>query len=83
MPLHVILTWDILTTVWRPHLVDVVKFEVFQKQQQDGRDGLHDDLFVSIDINTELHALQHCGPAESHITLQSKGHITQRGICKL
>lgn len=64
---HVIHT----TSVWRSYLVDVVEFEVFQKQQQDGRDGLHDDLFVSIDINTKFHALQHCGPAESDITDQS------------
>lgn len=41
----------------------MVQFEVFQKQQQDGRDGLHDDLLVSIDVNAEFHALQHCGPA--------------------
>lgn len=44
-------------------LVDVVEFEVFQEQQQDGRDGLHDDLLVSIDVDAEFHALQHCGPA--------------------
>lgn len=53
------------------HLVDVVNFEVFQKQQQDGRDGLHDDLLVSIDINAKFHALQHRGPVESDITNQS------------
>lgn len=43
--------------MWCSYLVDVVKLEVFEKQQQDGRDGLHDDLFVSIDINTKFHAL--------------------------
>lgn len=48
-----------------PYLVDVVKFEVFEKKQQDGRDRLYDDFFVSIHIDTKLHALQHCGPAES------------------
>lgn len=36
---------------------------MFQEQQQDGRDGLHDDLLVPVDIHSELHALQHCGPA--------------------
>lgn len=41
----------------------MVQFEVFQEQQQDGGDGLHDDLFVSIDIDAEFHALQHRGPA--------------------
>lgn len=51
----------------RPYLVDVVEFEVFQEQQQDGRDGLHDDLFVSIDIHAKFHALQHCGPARSRL----------------
>lgn len=60
-----------ITSAWRSYLVDVVEFEVFQKQQQDGRDGLHDDLLVSIDINTKFHALQHCGPAESDRTDQS------------
>lgn len=49
--------------MWCTYLVDVVQFEVFQKQQQDGRDSLHYDLFVSIDINTKFHALQHCSPA--------------------
>lgn len=47
------------------YLVDVVEFEVFEQQQQDGRDRLHNDLFVSIHVDTEFHALQHCGPAES------------------
>lgn len=46
-----------------PDLVDVVQFEVFQKQQQDGRDGLHDDLLVSIDVDAQFHALEHGGPA--------------------
>lgn len=46
-----------------PHLVDVVQFEVLQKQQQDGGDGLHDDLLVPIDIDAEFHALQHGRPA--------------------
>lgn len=36
---------------------------MFQEQQQDGRDGLHDDLLVPVDIHSELHALQHRGPA--------------------
>lgn len=44
-------------------LVDVVQFEVFQEQQQDGGDGLHNDLLVAIDVDPELHALQHRGPA--------------------
>lgn len=45
------------------NLVDVVQLEVLQQQQQDGRDGLHDDLLVSVDIHAELHALQHRRPA--------------------
>lgn len=49
-----------------PYLVDVVKFEMFQKEQQDGRDRLHDDLLVPVHINSKFHALQHCGPAESY-----------------
>lgn len=49
--------------ICEPDLVDVVQFEVFQKQQQDGRDGLHDDLLVSIDVDAEFHALEHGGPA--------------------
>lgn len=52
-----------------PHLVDVIEFEVLQKQQQDGRDCLHNDLFVSIDINTKFHALQHSCPVESDIMI--------------
>lgn len=62
--------------MWYPHLVDVVKFEVLQKQQQDGRDGLHDDLLVSIDINAKFHALQHCCPAESDIIISRAKSFT-------
>lgn len=42
---------------------------MLQKQQQDGRDCLHNDLFVSIDINTKFHALQHSCPVESDIMI--------------
>lgn len=57
--------------MWHPHLINVVEFEVFQKQQQDGRDGFHDDLFVSIHIDAKFHALQHCGPVESDTANQT------------
>lgn len=50
------------------HLVDVVEFEVFQKQQQDGRDGFDNDFFVAIHINAEFHALQNRRPAASRKT---------------
>ena len=43
------------------YLIDVVQLEVFQQQQQDGRNGLNDDLFVAVHIHSQLHALQHCG----------------------
>lgn len=46
-----------------PNLIDVVQLEVLEKQQQDGGDCLHNDLFVPIDIHAELHALQHGRPA--------------------
>ena len=43
------------------YLIDVVQLEVLQQQQQDGRNGLNDDLFVAVHIHSQLHALQHCG----------------------
>lgn len=46
-----------------PNLIDVVQLEVLEKQQQDGGDCFHNDLFVPIDIHAELHALQHGRPA--------------------
>lgn len=36
---------------------------MLQKQQQDGGDGLHDDLLVPVDVDAQFHALQHGGPA--------------------
>lgn len=47
------------------YLVDVIEFEVFEKQQQDGRDGLNNDLLVAVNIYTKLHALEHRGPADT------------------
>ena len=43
------------------YLIDVVQLEVLEQQQQDGRNGLNDDLFVAVHIHSQLHALQHCG----------------------
>ena len=43
---------EMLTHVLK--LVDVVDFEVFEEEQEGGRDGLHDDLLVPIDINRNL-----------------------------
>jgi hypothetical protein len=43
----------------------VIEFEVFEKQQQDGRDGLNNDLLVAVNIHTKLHALEHRGPADT------------------
>jgi len=36
-------------------LVDMVELEIAQQQQKQSRDGFHDDLFVSVDINTKPH----------------------------
>lgn len=44
------------------HLVDVIQFEVLEQKEQDSRNGFDDDLLVPIDIHSQLHALQHCGP---------------------
>lgn len=43
------------------YLVDVVQLEVLEQQQQDGGDGLHNDLLVAVHIHAQLHALQHRG----------------------
>lgn len=58
-----------------PNLINVVQFEVLQKQQQDGGDRLHNDLFVSIDVDAEFHALQHGGPAGSNIFMFHHGAV--------
>lgn len=33
---------------------------MFEEQQQQSRDGLHDDFLVTIDVNAQLHALKDC-----------------------
>lgn len=43
------------------YLVDVVQLKVLEQQQQHGRNGLNDDLFVAVHIHPQLHALQYCG----------------------
>lgn len=37
------------------NLVDVVKFEISEKQQQQCRDGFDDDLLMSVDVDTKSH----------------------------
>lgn len=46
------------------HLVDVVEFQVFEEEEQQGRDGLDDDFFVAVDIDAQLHALEDRDAAE-------------------
>lgn len=45
---------------YKAHLVDVVQFEMLQQQQQRGRNALHNDLFVSVHIDPQFHALKNC-----------------------
>lgn len=40
------------------HLVDVVQFEVFEEEQEQGRDALYDDLLVPVHVDAQLHALE-------------------------
>lgn len=47
--------WQVLPAA---HLVDVVQFEVFEEQQEQGRDALHDDLLVPVHVDAQLHALE-------------------------
>lgn len=59
-----------------PHLVDVVELEVLEQEQQHGRDGLDNDLLVPIDIHTQLHALQHCGPEGQRGCISSNSSLS-------
>lgn len=43
-------------------LVNVIHLQMFQQQQQNGRHGFHQNLFVTIDVNTQFHRLQHRHP---------------------
>lgn len=36
----------------------MVQLEVLEEQQQQSRDALHDDLFVSVHVDAQFHALQ-------------------------
>lgn len=60
---------------YKAHLVDVVQFEMLQQQQQRGRNALHNDLFVSVYIDPQFHALKNCdagveGEREGQIHVQ-------------
>lgn len=51
------------------NLIDMVELEVLEEQQQKSRDGLDDDLLVTVHINTQLHALKDCD-TEGHTYTQ-------------
>lgn len=40
------------------HLVDMVQSEVFEEEQEQGRDTLYNDLLVPVHIDAQLHALE-------------------------
>lgn len=42
------------------YLINMIEFEVFEEQQQQSRDGLDEDFFVTVHINSQLHALKDC-----------------------
>ena len=42
-------------------LVDVVHFQVLQEEQQNGRNRLHDDLLVAVDVQRDLGGLDDVG----------------------
>lgn len=49
------------------YLIDVVQLEVFEEQHQQRRDGLHNDFFVTVHVNAQLHALKDRDPtAQTH-----------------
>lgn len=58
------------------HLVDVVEFEVFEKEQEQGRDTLDDDLFVPVHIDAQLHALNHSDAATGRGGLSAEAAMT-------
>ena len=42
-------------------LVDMVHLQVLQEEKQDGRNRLHDDLFVTVDVQRDLGGLDDVG----------------------
>lgn len=63
------------------HLVDVVEFQVFEEEEQQGRDGLDDDFFVAVDIDAQLHALEDRDAAERKKTHKKRRHLNNRRSC--
>lgn len=57
------------------HLVDMVQFEVFEEEQEQGRDTLYNDLLVSVHIDAQLHALEN-----SDATMGRGGVSAKRGL---
>jgi len=45
---------------------------MFQKEQKDCGNGLHDDLLVAVDIDAQFHGLHHRHPEKSYLTLGSR-----------
>lgn len=50
------MSWGEGGALW--NLINVVQLEVLEEQQQQSRDGLDDDLFVAVDVDPQLHALE-------------------------
>jgi len=47
------------SSVFVTDLIDMVQLEVAQQQQQQSRDGFHNDLLVSVYVNTQPHRMKH------------------------
>jgi len=64
-------------------LVDMVDLEIAQQQQKQSRDGFHDDLFVSVDVNTKPHRMQHRRPIKytQQQNYNSNLHYKRKPIC--
>lgn len=60
------------------HLVDMVQFEVFEEEQEQGRDTLYDDLLVPVHINAQLHALENSDATMEGGRVSAEGGLTER-----
>lgn len=56
----------------------MVQFEVFEEQQEQGRDALYNDLLVPVHIDAQLHALENSDATTGKGRVSAEGGLRER-----
>lgn len=56
----------------------MVQFEVFEEQQEQGRDALYNDFLVPVHIDAQLHALENSDATMGKGRVSAEGGLSER-----